>query len=543
MPVITLDYFDLKDLVKRDLTKEEMANIIPMLGADLKKIEMDEIHMEFFPNRPDLYSVEGVARALNAFLQDSPGLKKYEVHPSDWVMNVEKTVLPVRPYVACGYATNITMDDYLIVSLMNMQEKLHLTMGRNRKKVSIGIHDTREILGPLRYYGEDPNFTFIPLQMDEKMSMSEILKRHPKGIDYASILDGFNRYPLIRDTNGKVLSFPPIINGIVTTVRDDTTEMFIDVTGTDEKEVNVALNIVATALVERGAKIHQVAVKYPDKVCLTPNLEPKIMEVDADYPATVLGIEFADGEVISLLEKMGYDAQKEEGVFKVSVPPYRNDILHPIDIVEDIGIGYGHDNFPATLSKAMTFGSVRSIEKDSKRIRELMIGHGYLEVTTLTLSSQRDQFVRMDKDYHDAPIIANPLTEDHDCLRVSLLPSLLEILQANKHRELPQRIFEIGDAVIGVKNVKMFSALEHDSKASFTTSKSLVENLFKVSGIEYTFLERDHPSFIPGRCVKVMVNDMDAGIFGELHPKVITAFELKNPVIGLELKMEVFSSR
>ncbi len=536
--MITLDYFDLRDLMKTDMSKEELINAIPMIGADYARTELDDIYMEFFPNRPDLYSVEGVARAMKAYLGKEPGFRQYEVRQSEWKMKVDPSIIPIRPWVACAYVTNLEMDDYLITSLMNMQEKLHLTLGRNRKKVSIGVHDPRNIMHPVTYKAEDPSFAFVPLQMEEKMTMKEILERHPKGVNYRYVVEDFDKYPLITDRNGKVLSCPPIINGIETTVKDTTTELFLDVTGTDWKEVNTALNIVATALAERGGLIHSVEIEYPDETRMTPCLEPQTMTLDPEYPGRILGLDLKPEDVAKLLEKMGYGANIDQEKIIVSVPPYRNDILHPIDLVEDIGIGYGYQNYPHELPKTPTFGGIRKIERETNKLRDLMLGLGFLEQTTFILSSEQMQFTKMDDSYHDAAILKNPLSEHHDCLRVSLLPSLLEIFTANKHRELPQLLFEIGDVVHGTENVRMLGALIQDSKSSFTQVKSYAQYVLDKMDVEYDLKEQDHPSFIPGRCASINWDGEIRGHLGELHPKVIRAFELRNPVVGFEMNLD-----
>jgi len=274
MPVVTFDYNDFINLVGQKIPIDKLLERLPMIGADLDKVDGDDISIEFFPDRPDLASVEGIARASRAFFGFETGLKKYDVKKSDIIMKVDESVKKVRPFVVTALVKNVTMSDELIASLMELQEKLHMGIGRNRKKVAIGVHNFEPVQPPFIYKAVDPDAVeFIPLNKFESMTLNEILKRHEKGVDYAHILKDFDRHPLIVDKNNNVLSYPPIINGSLTEVTPFTTDLFIDVTGTNINSINCALNIIVTALAERGGTIYDTTVKYDDLIFITPDLE------------------------------------------------------------------------------------------------------------------------------------------------------------------------------------------------------------------------------------------------------------------------------
>ena len=255
MALISIDYQDLVSLIGKDVPKEELLSTLPMMGSDIDSVEDDTLNVEFFPNRPDLYSVEGVARALRGFLGFEKGLALYDVKETDMVLNVDPSVNDVRPYIVAGMVRDVCITDELIKSLMEVQEKLHLTLGRKRKKVAIGVHDSRSLKPPFVYKAVEPkSLRFVPLGYFEEMDLAEILVRHEKGREYAWTLEGKQTYPIILDSDEQVLSFPPIINGIVTQVTEATTDIFLDLTGTDFNAVNSALNIISTLLAERGGK-------------------------------------------------------------------------------------------------------------------------------------------------------------------------------------------------------------------------------------------------------------------------------------------------
>ena len=216
MPVINFKYSDLCNLIGEEVPRDTLIERIPMIGADMHDTDgnEDDMSVEFFPDRPDLYSVEGLARSLRAFLDIEPGMAEYDVQETEIEVNVEGSVKNVRPYILCAAVHDVDITDDLLRSLMEMQEKLHITIGRKRSKIAIGVHDLDKIAPPFRYKAVHPNeISFVPLAKTDEWDLKQILEKHEKGIDYAHLLKGKDKYPVILDSNDDVLSFPPIING------------------------------------------------------------------------------------------------------------------------------------------------------------------------------------------------------------------------------------------------------------------------------------------------------------------------------------------
>lgn len=538
MPVVTFDYTDFSNLLGYTISKKELLARLPLIGADIDKVNGDEVSIEFFPNRPDLTSVEGIARACRAFFGFKLGLTTYKMKKSDIYLTVDPSVKQVRPFVVTALVKNVTMTDELIASLMDLQEKLHFGLGRNRKKVAIGVHNFEPVQPPFTYKAVDPDAVeFVPLAKVESMTLREILKKHEKGIDYAHILEGYGTYPLIVDANNNVLSFPPIINGSLTEVTPFTTELFIDVTGLDLKAINYALNIVVTSLVERGGTLYETKVIDGKTTYTSPNLTPTKRSLSLTYVNMILGTTLKEQDIKKCLEKMGHQVDiKAKQMVEVSIPSWRADILHEIDLVEDVAIGYGFDRFGIDFPKALTFGKTLPNQQLYDGLRMIMIGLGFHEVTTFTISNEYDEFAKMGLQEGKRVKIDNPIGEDYSCLRVGLLPSLLKILNENRHHPLPQQIFELGIIVSEQHhNDYHLAAVKIDAKANFTECKSLVDAVMRDGGISYTITDNNHPGFVQGRCASIMCNTRNIGIFGELHPKTISAFSLEHPIIGFEL--------
>ena len=544
MPIITFDYNDFINLLGHDISKMELLERLPMIGADLDRVEDNEISIEFFPDRPDLASVEGIARASRAFFEFETGLKEYKTLKSDITLNVETSVKKVRPYIATSLVKDVKMSDELISSLMDLQEKLHLGIGRNRKKVAIGVHNFEPISPPFVYKAVDPDIVeFVPLHEVESMTLNEILERHEKGIDYAHILRDFDKHPIIFDKYNNVLSYPPIINGSLTEVTPFTTDLFIDVTGTDQNAINYVINIVTTALCERGGKIYTTKVIDGEKTYISPNLIPKKRKLNTDYVNKILGTKLEDKDVIFCLKKMGYNARSiKKSEINLDIPSWRADILHEIDLVEDVAVGYGYDKFDTEYPKALTFGKTIPSHELFAALKEIMIGLGFNEVTTFTISNEKDEFEKLGLNNQERVQIANPIGEDFSCLRISLIPSLLKILSENRHHNLPQQIFELGIVVDKTfKNRNNLAFVKIDAKANFTECKSLVEAIMRDSGTKFTIKDYNHPAFINGRCASIFTNNKEIGFFGELHPKTIINFELEYPIIAYEVKADMLN--
>ena len=534
MTNVDVTYEDLVDLVGKRLSVDEFVDRITMMGSGPEGVQGDVLTFDIFPNRPDLYSVEGIARGLRGFLGLEVGLSTYAASPSGIDFVVDPSVAAVRPHGVGGVVRGVDLEDRLLRSLVDLQEKLHLTLGRRRRKVAIGIHDLDKVRPPFAFRGVPPrSLRFVPLGMAEEMDLQEILERHEKGREYGPIVADKPVFPIITDRDGTVLSFPPVINGVVSQLTPETRNLFIDVTGTDAVAVSSALTILCTSLAERGGRIETVRTVVADRILETPDLAPRDHTVDLPRANERLGLRVPSLEAVEALRRMRYDARADGDLLHVRAPAYRTDLLHEVDIAEDLAIAWGYDRYPKGLPREQTYGTPTAENEFSDALRVLLIGYGYQEVMSLTVAAAQDDF-----DTPDRATIRNPVGEDLTTLRSSLVPGLFGIFRLNTHRELPQRVFEVADVVIGGRNVRKLGVAAIHHKASFTEAKSLALSLLRDVGRKGEVEAVEDPNFIPGRSAAILVGGKDLGHFGEIHPRILEAYALVQPAIALEIDLE-----
>lgn len=548
MPVITVHRDRFSSLAGRSVTVEEMVKWLPWLGLDIEDVGLDYVKVEFNPNRVDFSSHAGIARAFSGLRGWKTGLPKYEVEKSRVTLNVDPSVSEVRPYVLAAVIRSISLDYDSVRELMEMQEDLHWGVGRNRRKVSIGVHDMDVVQPPFRYITCKPNAVrFVPLDKVEEMSLQEILDKHEKGSAYRRLVDWAPRYPLIIDSKKRVLSFPPIINGELTRVDSQTRNMFIDVTGTDYKAIERSLNVFVTALADMGGFIENVSVNYPDHSVISPNLMPQRMKLKIDYANRVLGLKLSESKVAQSLRKSRLDAKRiSKGILEVLIPAYRIDIMHEIDLVEEVAVGYGYFRIKPTKSATITTGKEHNASKKANRVRQIMIGLRFAETVNFILTNETDHYEKMRLGVGTAVRLANPVSTEYSMAREDLLPSLMKNLADNRHESYPQRLFEVSDVIrVSVRTETRSERRMHVAgvcshpTVNFTEVKSIVEALLANLGVKRWIIKAVRsPSFLQGRVAAVKVKHKKVGLLGEIHPEALNNFELENPVGAFEIDLE-----
>ena len=501
-------------------------------------------------NHPDIWSVEGIARALRTHLGIAKPKAPRVTGASGLKVTIDRRLGPIRPYIATAIVKGVRPSENALKSWIGLQEKMDLTYGRKRKRASIGFYQADLIKSPLRYTVADPNSTsFAPLGSTEKMSLREIVERHPKGIEYGPIISSFKEWPLLIDGEDKILSLPPLINSNdLGKVNAETKNILIEVTGTNIDTVGNTLKIVAAAIAERGGKIYSCSQTYPDRktgLAITPDLRSSFKELVVDYANSLLGTSLRPVEISRLLAKAGHPPGKNagKGVLRVESLCYRIDIMHQVDLVEDIAIAMDLNTLKPEWPKIWTLGGLAPETERHETLAEIMVGLGYQELLTYSLTNPEAFVDRMGLSAERYVELMNPKMSTHNSMRNWLLPSLLNVLRDNTHVDYPQKVFEVGPCVVlssegsETETLYKISAASIHTSAGFTEIRSCLDTLLTSLGLDFKVEASTHPSFLEGRTGSVVSGGKNLGIVGELHPKVIRAWGLSLPVAAFELEI------
>ncbi len=555
MPTIEAGISDLEKLVGRKLPREieGLNEMLQSAKGEVEKIEGDRITISLEDaNRPDMWSIEGFAREVRAALGTGGGLPAIRIGKSDFSIRVDAGLRTIRPYMAAVAVRGARLNDEIIKGLMQTQDKIDGTYGRNRRKSSIGLYNLDGLSWPLSYSLTGPNENhFIPLGFSSRMSPAEIMEKHPKGQEHGRLLSGFPKWPIFRDSKGSVLSLPPITNSAdLGKITAATRNVLVEVTGTDWATVSNVLRIMTIALMERGGRPFQVSIEYPYQVdgkrkLVTPDFEPRKVRADAADIDRLLGTDLGAGRMAALLGKAQCRATARGGRLEVLAPAWRTDIMHWVDVAEDIAIHLGYKNIAPIPPALPTVGAADDREKYSDRVRELLIGMKMQEVLNFVLTSNGDVLGRMNMPGERLVEIENPVSSEYSVLRHWLLPGLMKFLAANRIHDYPQKVFEVGDCVVSdalaaerSRTVrKVAFAIAHD-RANLTQIKSAVEELLRNLGVKWDVAAGEHPSIIGSRCGEIIVKGRKAGLFGEIHPAVLQKWGIEMPVIAAELDLE-----
>ena len=546
MPTISFNYEDFENLLGQKLPFEKMRDLALMHA----KAEVDEYDEQTGQikislddtNLPYLWSVEGLARLFRGVLEIETGLPELKIHKSDFKILVDAGVKKCRPFISSFVAEGREIDDNLLEQIIQLQEKFCEGYGRKREKVSIGLYSHKKIKFPVHYKAVKPDsVSFAPLETKEKMNLKEVLEKNPKGIQYGHIISKLEKYPLLMDSQGEVLSLVPIINSDFTgkLVPGDS-EMLFEATGTDEDAVNLAANVFAQNLSERGFKISEVSIADGSKEFATPKGFEEEIKINEEDVEKLIGLKLSFSEIKQLLEKGRYGVSRHS----VKIPDFRRDILHLFDVVEDVAIIYGFDKIESKSLENYTTGEPDEMSLLADSAREIAISSGFQEILSPVLSNKKNMQEKMElPESSDIVEIENVMSDTYSAVRNWLIPVLLEVLSKNKHSEFPQKIFEEGvvnvredDGIIQKERIAF--AISH-GKADFTDAKQALDVFMSSLGLPYSIKKNSDASFIKGRSGDVFAGGKKVGIIGEISPSVLSRWELENPVGTVELDLTV----
>jgi phenylalanyl-tRNA synthetase beta chain len=551
MPVVNVALDRLKKFLP-GVKAEKALDMLPFVGLDIEGMDGNIVRVEYNPNRPDFSSDYGIFRALAGLVGKEEGMPKFRLAgKSSLVVSVDKSVKKVRPFVVALVAKNGKLDDETIKQLIAMQEDLHNGVGRRRKKASIGIHNLDAIKFPVKYTVADSDYSFVPLGSSKEQTIGQILQETETGRMYGHLLSG-PKYPIITDGAGTTLSLPPIINGEATKVDEKCRNLFVEVTATDAKAAGDVLAVIAVTLSDAGFQIKTVTIADSGgKKQETPDAAARKMSVDAGYINDILGLDLTANEIAKCLKKSRLDAKaagNNNNKITCTVPRYRTDITHEIDLAEEVAIGYGVYRMEPNFPVSPTSGQRSALSSHFTAARQALTGLGMLESFNFSLTSRQVQYSLCGRPEGGVLAVDGTKSNEHEVLRSSLVPSLLQSLSRNVHEEYPQRLFEIGktfhrqdDGGQIIEKWRVAAVVAH-GEAGYTEIKSAMQALLSSGfGMSATTKAADDPLYIKGRCARVITNK-DVGIIGEITPLAIDNFHLRVPVAAFEIDLSVLLS-
>ena len=539
MPVVELSYKRLQKLLGDKISKKSIIETLPFLGLDIESESSEIIRVEYSPNRPDYSTDYGIAIGLEGLLDRKIGNQNLKIKKSDYSLKVNSSVSKIRPYITGLCAKNGLVDETTIKQFMVMQEDLHFGIGRKRKKSSIGLHDLDKVSFPLTYTTTNRSHELIPLNETKSMTIDKILSSTDTGKDYSHLLGNSKSVPIILDSEGKSISFPPVINASLTTVTTKTKNLFVEVTGLNKHDVEDALSVIATILQKAGFELYEVKISGAKNS--TPSFTERKIVLNPKLVNDTLGLNLSSSSIVSCLKKSRISASQKNKKILCIIPRYRFDIFGEMDIVEEVALGYGIAKMEPKLSPSQTIGNFSDKMKKIRDIDEILIGLGYTEALNSNLTSKRILYESTNRTPKETLSVLDSKSQEHTILRDSILPGLIENLAKNIHQPYPQKLYETGTVFATGNPIKEefnLAAILAYKKANFSELKSIIQSTLKIGfNIELQTKTLSRPLFNEGRSAAILVNNKPIGHIGEINSKTLDYFKIRVPVVGFELKL------
>jgi phenylalanyl-tRNA synthetase beta chain len=542
MPVVTLNLKRLERLVGGKAAKSKIIEALPFLGLDIEEETKEFIRVEYSPNRPDYATDVGVAAGLQGLFGTKKGTEKLDIKKSDKLalIKTDAATKKLRPYICGIIAKDGNLDDETIKQLIALQEDLHFGVGRRRKKASVGIHDLDKVSLPLKYTAVSRDHKFVPLTMNEEMSVEQILAKMDVGRNYGHLLEG-KPVPVILDSKKNTISLPPIINSALTAVSARTKNLLVEVTGTDKNATEDTLAVVATTLHGLGFTLYDLKT---DARGSSQIFKTRPMMLDSDLVNQILGMKMAPSAICNYLKKCRLDATTRGKKINCNIPRFRFDIFGPMDLIEEVALGYGIQNLTTSLPASTAVGQKNAATKKFDQLSQIMTGLGFTEVLNSSLTSRHILYDATKRDLSEMIEVLESKSQEHTILRDSILPGMLENLSRNIHESYPQKLFETGTIFSKGSPIKesiSMACLSAHKDTSFTEIKAALQSLLKTdSNIECSTKTSTNPMFAKGKSADVLVGEKKVGVIGEVDPQIIDSFKIRVPVCGFEINLSDF---
>lgn len=548
-------------------------NVEPLLNLNDAVLEFD-----LTPNRADCLSMIGVSYEVAAILGQDIQLPDEKVETDaesarDYV-TVEVEDKELNPY----YGAFVIQDVTVKASPLWMRNYL----------IAAGIRPINNVVDITNYvlleYGQ-PLHAFDY----DRLATGKILVRRAKENEKIVTLDEKERQLTVNDlviTNGTdPVALAGVMGGANTEVQADTKTILLEAAFFNGAAVRqtvkeTGLRSDASTRYEKGVDPNRVRrageracrllQQYAGGKVLADVVEAdvldrreRIVEMNTQEINKRLGTEISNEEIAAILTKLGFHFDEKGDAFTVTIPTRRGDIAIFEDMLEEVARIYGYDNLPYTLPvSAADAGSLTEIQYLKREIKRYIEGAGLMENITYSLTNEEniEKLRSPDIAGRDTlkPVeLSMPMSADHQFLRLSILPELLDVLRYNKARNQPNAAYyELGSIFISEQetlteqpeeNLRLSGALtgewlshpwqQENKQVDFFVVKGIIEGFFRFLEIPVTFIQTKLPDMHPGRCASLKINDQVIGFAGQIHPMLAKKMDLKETYV-FDINME-----
>ncbi|TET16866.1 MAG: phenylalanine--tRNA ligase subunit beta [Dehalococcoidia bacterium] len=531
--------------------------------------------MDITPNRPDCLSIVGIAREVAALTGQGLHLPEIEY---------EETVLPIDQQISVEIAAPDLCPRYC-ASLITGIKLAESPRWMQQRLLKCGMRPINNIVDITNYvmleYGQ-PLHAFDYHQIKGK----KIIVRRATDGETIITLDGvewlLSEDMLVIADEEQPVAIAGIMGGADSEVTQETTSILLESANFSPPSIHYTgrvLRLPSEACIrfERGIRpeltlpalkratqlIIQLAGGeaakglvdvYPGKLDREPIL------LSTDQVKRLLGVEFSLDQIVEVLTSLGFDCEvaSSKSEVWVTAPYWRSDIYQAVDLIEEVARIIGYDKIPATmLSQPLPRQSPEPILSLKQKVRDSLTGYGFQEVITYSLTSLEmlNKLLPEPQPLELVPLcVANPMTAEQEYLRPNLRANLLAALSANRRYEDGGiRLFELGkvylpqqkdlpnepEVVCGILSGSRFEKSWHGGNDlfDFYDAKGVVEGLLSQLGVDASFEETKDESLHPVKQTAIVIAGNKLGVVGELHPKVLEAFEIPGAVYLFEINL------
>ena len=523
------------------------------------------IEIALTPNRSDCLGVYGIARDLAAY---GVGAFKHVIAPQI-VSSVSKSIdVEIDNYNACPlyisrYFDSVTnsvsslsvssllrsVGEQSISVLVDITNYLMIAFNR-----PMHIYDADKIVGELVVRNAEEGEKFIALDGKEyELSVCDLVVADDKKVCALAGIIGGEESKCELGTKNIMLEMAVFDHKVISrTAR----RLGIETGSKHRNERGVDYNFTADAIEIASKKILETCGGQAGDIKIIGVKEKKqhLMDFDISLVSILSGLDISKNKVIQILESLGFKIIKESlNILSVVVPSWRYDINIPEDIVEEVVRIFGYDNIVSLpLDQESTkVKNFTGISQKCLEIKKILSADGYNELITWSFMSSKlsDKLGFSDNKI----IIKNPISDNLDQLRASILPNLLQVIKNNSMRTFSDlAFFEIGP-IYGIEQQMCVSAVRsgyrsrdsiyHDKRGvDFFDLKKDVLNILQAFNLKTEdirfFPQEEVTRYHPGKSAVIKYHDTIIGYVGDIHPTIVKAFKLSGSVVAFELFLD-----